>query len=75
MWENCSVLDLTMHACGGFPWSSKTTSVIFQRAEQADSLGMAGGLLRENVWLTFLTFDLLMILHALHTVSMPNILV
>ena len=59
-----------------------TSILLVQRAEQADSLGMAGGLQSEcprakNEWLTFLTFDLLIkivILHALLAVSMTSIL-
>ena len=54
---------------------------IIQRAERADSLGMAGGLghglglpFGENAWLTFLTFDLLIKIVIFASVSMPNIL-
>ena len=42
-----------------------------QRAERADSLGMAG----KNTWSLFVTFDLHEIfVHALLAVSMPSIL-
>ena len=50
---------------------------IIQRAERADSLGMAGGLAGKNALSLFLTFDhfaKIVILHALLAVSMTNIL-
>ena len=73
-WLSFLTFDLLNFACSARCFNDKHSSSSLQRAERADSLGMAGGHGLGLPFGDFLTFDLLIKIVIFASVSMPNIL-